>query len=104
MAESSNFPEVAKFYHDEVISRGNAMIAHMLRRGIERGEFRDIDEIQATNVICAPMLMLMMWTHSFNTCRLDPISPADYLDSYIDLILHGWKTHSASSSTPPLNG
>ena len=91
MAESSNFPEVAKFYHDEVISRGNAMITSLLRRGIERGEFRNIDEIQATNVICAPMLMLMMWTHSFNSCRLEPISPADYLNSFIDLLLHGLK-------------
>ncbi|HEX7634908.1 MAG TPA: TetR/AcrR family transcriptional regulator [Noviherbaspirillum sp.] len=104
MAESSNFPEVAKFYHDEVISRGNAMIASLLRRGIERGEFRDIDEIQATNVICAPMLMLMMWTHSFNSCRLQPISPPDYLNSFIDLLLHGLKTHHTAPSTPPSNG
>lgn len=104
MAESRNFPEVTKFYHDEVISRGNAMIASMLRRGIERGEFRNIDVIQATNVICAPMLMLMMWTHSFNSCRIEPISPADYLNSYIDLLLHGLETKSAVPSLPLSNG
>ncbi len=89
MAESGNFPEVTQFYHDEVISRGNAVIVRMLERGIERGEFRKIDVGQAMNLVCAPMLMLMMWKHSFSTCRVEPISADDYLDSFIDLFLHG---------------
>jgi hypothetical protein len=89
MAESSNFPEVTQFYHDEVISRGNALIASMLERGIRSDEFRRIDVQQAMNVVCAPMLMLMMWKHSFSTCRVEPISPEDYLNSFIDLFLNG---------------
>jgi len=89
MAESNNFPEVTRFYHDEVISRGNAMIERILMRGIEHGEFRAIDVKQAMNVVCAPMLMLMMWKHSFSSCRLEPISAEDYLNSFIDLLLNG---------------
>jgi AcrR family transcriptional regulator len=89
MAEAGNFPEVTQFYHDEVISRGNAMIVRMLERGIERGEFRRINVYQAMNLICAPMLMLMMWKHSFSACRAEPMSPDDYLNSFIDLFLHG---------------
>lgn len=89
MAEAGNFPEVTQFYHDEVISRGNAMIMRMLERGIERGEFRRTNVYQAMNLICASMLMLMMWKHSFSACRAEPMSPDDYLDSFIDLFLHG---------------
>jgi AcrR family transcriptional regulator len=89
MAESNNFPEVTQFYHDEVISRGNAMIMRMLERGIERGEFRRVNVSQAMNLICAPMLMLMMWKHSFSACRVEPMSADDYLNSFIDLFLHG---------------
>lgn len=89
VAESCNFPEVAKFYHDEVISRGNAMIMRMIERGIARGEFRAVDVKQTMNVICAPMLMLMMWKHSFTTCRAEPLDPENYLDSFIDLFLNG---------------
>lgn len=99
MAESCNFPEVAQFYHDEVISRGNAMIARMLERGIKRGEFRPVDVSQATSVVCAPMLMLMMWTHSFSTCRVEPISPENYLNSFIDLFLHGLRSDAPAPST-----
>lgn len=90
MAESGNFPEITQFYHDEVISRGHTMAARMLERGIERGEFRQLDIRQATHVICAPMIMLMMWKHSFSTCRSEhPVSPDAYLDSFIDLFLRG---------------
>lgn len=98
MAESNNFPEVTQFYHDEVISRANAMIMRMLERGIERGEFRKIDVRQATNVICAPMIMLMLWKHSFSSCHGEPISPETYLDSFIDLFLHGVLAPSPSST------
>lgn len=97
MAESSNFPEVAQFYHDEVISRGNLMIGRMLERGIKRGEFRDIDVAQAKSVVCAPLIMLMMWKHSFGSCRPDPISPESYLNSFIDLFLHGVLRDGAGS-------
>ncbi len=93
MAESSNFPEVAQFYHNEVISRGNAMIVSILERGITRGEFRAIDVHQAKSVVCAPMLMLMMWKHSFSTCCVEPISPDNYLNSFIDLFLNGLLNH-----------
>ncbi len=89
MAESGNFPELTQFYHDEVISRGNAMIVRMLERGVTRGEFRRIDPEQAMNIVCAPMLMLMMWKHSFSACNRQSISVDAYLDSFIDLMLHG---------------
>lgn len=91
VAEANNFPEVAKFYHEEVIHRGNAMIARMLERGIERGEFRSIDVKQAMNILCAPMIMLMLWKHSFGALGHGEaaMSPDKYLDSFIDLFLHG---------------
>ena len=98
MAESSNFPEVAQFYHDEVIQRGNAMFARMLERGVKSGEFRAIDIEQATRVICAPMIMLMMWKHSFGICRPETMSPEAYLDSFIDLFLHGMLAKPPSPS------
>jgi AcrR family transcriptional regulator len=98
MAESCNFPEVAQFYHDEVISRGNAMIIRMLERGMQRGEFRKVNVRHAMNVVCAPMLMLMMWKHSFSACQAEPVSPNDYLNSFIDLFLHGLLENSAAPS------
>lgn len=98
MAESGNFPEVAQFYHDEVISRSNTIIIRMLKRGIARGEFRNVDVVQANKVICAPVIMLMMWKHSFGACQNDSMSADDYLQCFIDLLLRGLLTDPAAPS------
>jgi AcrR family transcriptional regulator len=92
MAESCNFPEVTQFYHDEVITRGNAMIIRMLERGVARGEFRQVDV--AMSVVVAPMLMLMMWKHSFSACG-GQIDADRYLETFIDLLLNGLLTKTA---------
>jgi len=99
MAESGNFPDVARFYHEEVIQRSNALIISMLERGISRGEFRPIDKVNANLVIVAPVVMLMMWKHSFHSCRLEPISAPDYLDCFLDLLLNGLQTAPAAPTT-----
>lgn len=98
MAESGNFPDVARFYHEEVISRSNALIIRMLDRGIARGEFRQIDTINANLVIVAPVVMLMLWKHSFHACRIEPISAPAYLDCFIDLITQGLQVPAANQS------
>lgn len=94
MAESGNFPEVASFYHDEVIQRGNTLIGRILERGVKRGEFRPLDTAEAVRVVMAPMLMLMMWKHSFGACRMEG-SVQNYLNCYVDMMLHGLKAPSA---------
>lgn len=96
MAESGNFPDVARFYHEEVISRSHALITRMLERGITSGEFRAINTDHANRVIVAPVVMLMMWKHSFNACQMTPISAPDYLDCFLDLITNGLLATPAS--------
>lgn len=89
LAESGNFPDLALFYHEEVIRRGDALIVQMLERGVARGEFRAVDAKAMTNVIVAPVLMLVVWKHSFGACHGASIDPKRYLDNFIDLCLRG---------------
>lgn len=88
MAEAGNFPDIAAFYHEEVISRGHALIERLLARGRARGEFRDVDLPAARSVLMAPMLMLIMWKHSFAPCLTEAIDPERYLRTFIDFSLH----------------
>lgn len=89
LSESGNFPELAEFYHKEFIARGMEMFESLLQRGMARGEFRKIDSHHTTQLIMAPLMMLMMWKHSFGATKIEPISPETYLDSMLDLFLHG---------------
>jgi AcrR family transcriptional regulator len=87
--EGNNFPELAQFYHEEVVARGTVMIASVLERGIARGEFRPVDPAVMTQVLIAPVLMLMMWTHSFGPCDIPSIDPLAFLERLIDMALRG---------------
>ncbi|MCA1324291.1 TetR/AcrR family transcriptional regulator [Herbaspirillum sp. alder98] len=89
MAESGNFPELARFYHEEIIVRSDAMMVRILQNGMARGEFRQVDAESMKKVIIAPVVMLMLWDQSFGPCAISPIDPQAYLASLIDLCIHG---------------
>lgn len=89
IAEARNFPELARFYHEEVISRGRALVAGALELGIERGLIRPVDIPSAVQVLMAPLLMLSVWRTSFSVCDADACRPEKYLPTYFDLILNG---------------
>ncbi|MDQ2989172.1 MAG: TetR/AcrR family transcriptional regulator C-terminal ligand-binding domain-containing protein, partial [Pseudomonadota bacterium] len=89
MAEADNFPDIACFYQEEVIARGTNMISSMLVRAVERGEFRSIDVPVMTQVLIAPMLMLMTWKHSVGPCDQNHLDPQAFLSAFLDVALHG---------------
>ena len=96
MAEAGNFPELAKFYQDEVITRGELLVANMLRRGMERGEIRQVDlEIDA-RLLISPIIMMMMWKHSAGVCQVEPEKMGLYLEHYIEMALHGLLIHQST--------
>jgi AcrR family transcriptional regulator len=88
-SEAGNFPDLAKFYQEEVINRGTRMISSMLERAIARGEFRPVDVNMATQLMMAPMLMLITWKHSVAPCDRSQLDPMAFLDTFLDLTLHG---------------
>jgi hypothetical protein len=71
MAEAGNFPELSAFYQEEVIERGERMVASMLRRGMERKEIRLADLKIDARLLISPMIMMMMWKHLTGVCKVD---------------------------------
>jgi len=89
LAEADNFPELARFYQEEVMTRRMRMISNMLERGIRRGEFRAIDVPQTAQVLIAPLLMLSTWKHTIAPCERCDLQPEAFLEAFLDLTLHG---------------
>jgi AcrR family transcriptional regulator len=89
MAEAGNFPELGQFYQDEVVARGTSVFRRVLERAIERGEFRPVDVSQMTQVLVAPMLMLITWKHSVAPCERSELDPSAFLDTFLDVALNG---------------
>lgn len=97
-AEARNFPEIARFYHEEVILRGTALIRGVIERGIACGEFRPVDPASAILVVIAPVLMRMIWRHSIDCCAAAGVSDASYFDEYFALVLRGLRVDAAASA------
>jgi len=97
-AEARNFPEIARFYHEEVIRRGTALVRAVITRGMARGEFHTTDPAAATHIVMAPLLMRMIWRHSLDICAAAGVSDATYFSEYFELMLHGLKKAGEESA------
>ena len=88
-SECRNFPEIGKFYYDEVISRGHLLVQTVLERGMKSGEFRRMDANYAMRMVLAPLVYLLLWRHSFDFCDSRRVDPERYLDQHLDLVVNG---------------
>lgn len=89
VAEARNFPEVARYYHDNVIRRGLALIRSALQRGVARGTFRPVDLENAPAVLIAPIFHLILWRHSIGACCGQVLDERAYLETHFDLVIKG---------------
>lgn len=91
ISEARNFPEIAAFYHQEVIEPGETLIRKVIQRGIDSGEFQVKDPEYAMFSIIAPMIYLIMMKHSLGACMpaTHAIDTDRYLDSQVETLLHG---------------
>jgi AcrR family transcriptional regulator len=88
-SECRNFPEIGRFYYEEVISRGYRLMQTVLERGMKSGEFRQMDANYAMRLILAPLVFLLLWRHSFDFCDSKHIDAEKYLDQHLDMVING---------------
>lgn len=101
LAESGNFPEIAQFYYEEVIQRARTLITGILRRGIASGEFRPVDPDYAWRMIAAPLVLGVLWKHTFQAFEPDGLDFDRYLECQLDLLEHGLVASAATTRTEP---
>jgi AcrR family transcriptional regulator len=91
IGEARNFPDIAAFYHQEVIAPGTQLVRRILQRGVERGEFRAIDIEYTVFSIVAPMVYLTMMKHSLGACVPQDfeVDPERYVETQVQNLLHG---------------
>ena len=61
LGELHQFPDLAKFYAEEVVTRVLNMLGAIIRRGVDSGEFRDIDPLVAARMLMALTVMNAIW-------------------------------------------
>jgi hypothetical protein len=65
------------------------LLRTLLKRGIERGEFRPLDLETAIDVIYAPLMMLVVWRFSLCFCGQRDRSGRPTSKTHFDLLVQG---------------
>ncbi len=101
VSECRNFPELGKFYVDEVITRGQKLVRAAVRRGVDSGEFRKIDIDHAARLVFAPMVLMVIYRHSFDFCSAQGLDPGAYVEQHLDILQRGLLATSRSGMRTP---
>ena len=62
MAELHQFPELTRFYAEEVSGKVIGLLAEIVREGVERGEFRSVDPFVTARIIVSQLVHHAVWT------------------------------------------
>ncbi|MDP3819974.1 MAG: TetR/AcrR family transcriptional regulator [Burkholderiales bacterium] len=89
-SEVRNFPEVAQFYVDEVVTPSNQMLAEVIQRGVDRGEFRGVNVPEVVHALVGPLIFLVLNKHSLGACSISfMLEPRAVITALIDMVLNG---------------
>jgi AcrR family transcriptional regulator len=89
IAESGNFPELVRFYLDEVIRRAFALLARVLARGVASGEFRPIDVANTVRILAGSMLFLALWKNAIETHARETLDIDAFCRNLVEVLIHG---------------
>ena len=98
VAESGNFPQLARMYADLVLRRAFALMRRILERGVARGEFRPLDPDATVPLVVAPILLLGMWKHSFGAHTDLTLDRRKVLEAHCENLLRGLAAETGGRS------
>jgi AcrR family transcriptional regulator len=97
LAEVGNFPELAEFWRREIIDQGIALFEIIIRRGVGRGEFRDVAPGHAARLCIAPILLLILWRTIFARYDEEPYDYQGLIDTHLETLLRGLNAQGAQA-------
>lgn len=103
--ELHNFPDLAEFYGREVVVPSTELLADMVRRGIDAGQFRRVDPVLAARFISSSAITHSTWCarrHAFKL--LAGMSDDEVFEQLADFFFHAIRAmpEPGSPSVAPL--
>jgi AcrR family transcriptional regulator len=90
ITEVRNFPEIAGFYHREVVERAHELLGGVVRQGIANGEFRAVEVDHAVHSLVLPLIMICLHRHSLGACAVDwHLDGRAFIAQHVHLVLDG---------------
>jgi AcrR family transcriptional regulator len=89
IGESRNFPELAKVWHDEVVSKGLEVLSGLIEKAQERGEFRPGDARLHAFSLMGPMLMGVIYRETLQPVGGAPLDIVALARQHAETVLAG---------------
>ncbi len=89
VGEAGSFPEHADFYRREVIDVSMDALVTVIKRGIDRGEFKAIEPHYAVRTLMGLLLMQLIWNGVFAREKDPEIPIGDLLETHLNIFLDG---------------
>jgi AcrR family transcriptional regulator len=89
ISEFGNFPELARFYREEVVEKGLTALGAVISHGTTRGEFRNIAPEHAARLCIAPILLAAVWRTTFAKIDKTPYDLEGLIETHLDVLLRG---------------
>ena len=88
-AELASFPELARFYFEEVVLRSRSLLRQILERGEATGEFRKVSHDFVLRAVPSLLVHGAMYQRGFGAYDPHALSDEELLEGILDLVLHG---------------
>ena len=89
IGESRNFPELAKVWHDEIVSGALGLIAGLIERAQSRGEVRPGNPRLHAFTLMGPMVMGLLWRETLQPAGGAPLDLDVLAKQHAETVLQG---------------
>jgi AcrR family transcriptional regulator len=89
ISESRNFPELAKVWHDEVVSKGLGTVTALIEMAQARGEVRPGDPRLHAFTLMGPLMMGVIYHETLEPVGGEPLDLAALAHQHAETVLSG---------------
>ncbi len=87
VAEGREQTEIVAFYHREILAKGEDMLRHLVKRGVESGELSKGADDLDLRILISPAIFAAMWGLVFG--QIEPLDVARFKRDHVNLMLRG---------------
>jgi AcrR family transcriptional regulator len=89
VGEARNFPEIARVWHDDLVSHALGAVTEAVRAAQARGEVKPGDPRTFALQLIAPVLVAVLWRETFVPIGAEPFDLPAVLGQHVETLLTG---------------
>lgn len=97
VGEARNFPEIARVWHDQLVSQAIGAMTEAIANAQARGEVKPGDPRMYALQVISPLLVGVLWRETFVPVGAQPIDLPALMRQHLETLLHGMLTEGARS-------